>query len=62
MPPSFGLRGLPTTWVVDRDGRIALLRHGEAVWDTDEVERFLRVVAGTLSAVDTLTAGIGVPP
>ena len=45
MPAAFGLRGLPTSWVVDRDGRIVLLRHGEAVWDTDEVEAFLRAVA-----------------
>lgn len=44
MPASFGLRGLPTTWVIDRDGHIVLLRHGEAVWDTDEVEAFLRRV------------------
>jgi thiol-disulfide isomerase/thioredoxin len=42
MPPSWGLRGLPTTWVVDRHGRVVLLRHGEAVWDTDVVEAFLR--------------------
>lgn len=46
MPGSFGLRGLPTSWVIDRDGRIVLVRHGEAVWDTDEVEAFLRRVAG----------------
>lgn len=47
MPSSFGLHGLPTTWVVDRHGRIVLLRHGEAVWDTDEVEAFIRSVAQT---------------
>lgn len=46
IPATFGLRGLPTSWVVDRDGRIVLLRHGEAVWDTDDVEAFLRRVAG----------------
>ncbi len=45
IPATFALRGLPTSWVVDRDGRIVLLRHGEAVWDTDEVEAFLRRVA-----------------
>lgn len=47
MPVAFGLRGLPTSWVVDRDGRIVLLRHGEAIWDTDEVEAFIRAVSGT---------------
>jgi len=45
IPPAFGLVGLPTTWVVDREGRILVLRHGEAVWDTEEVERFVRAVA-----------------
>ena len=45
MPSGFGLRGIPTSWVVDRQGRIVLLRHGEAVWDTDEVEAFVRRVA-----------------
>lgn len=45
IPEAFGLRGLPTSWLVDEDGRIVLLRHGEAVWDTDEVEAFIRAVA-----------------
>ncbi|MDE2774019.1 MAG: TlpA disulfide reductase family protein [Gemmatimonadota bacterium] len=44
IPREFGLRGLPTSWVVDRDGRILVLHHGEAVWDTDDVERFVRAV------------------
>lgn len=45
IPEAFGMRGLPTSWLVDREGRIVLLRHGEAVWDTDEVEAFIRSVA-----------------
>lgn len=45
IPSAFGLRGLPTSWIVDAEGRIVLLRHGEAVWDTDEVEAFLRALA-----------------
>lgn len=45
IPTAFGLRGLPTSWVVDAEGRIVLMRHGEAVWDTHEVERFLRALA-----------------
>ncbi len=44
IPNAFGLRGLPTSWLVDREGRILILRHGEAVWDTDEVEGFVRGV------------------
>jgi thiol-disulfide isomerase/thioredoxin len=51
MPEAFGLRGLPASWVVDREGRILILRHGEAVWDTDEVEAFVRgVVAGRVTS------------
>lgn len=46
IPAVFGMRGLPTSWVVDRQGRIVLLRHGEAVWDTDEIEAFVRALAG----------------
>lgn len=46
VPHAFGLLGLPTSWLVDREGRIALIRHGEAVWDTDEVEAFVRALAG----------------
>ena len=45
IPPAFGLRGLPTSWLVDREGRIVLLRHGEAAWDTDEVVAFVREIA-----------------
>lgn len=45
VPAAFGLRGLPTTWVVDREGRIVLRHHGEAVWDTDRVEGALRSLA-----------------
>ncbi|MDE2974609.1 MAG: TlpA disulfide reductase family protein [Gemmatimonadota bacterium] len=44
IPPAFGLRGLPTSWIVDRQGRIVVLRHGAAVWDTDQVERLLRAL------------------
>lgn len=47
IPQAFGMRGLPTSWLVDRQGRIVLLRHGEAVWDTDEVEAFARSVLGS---------------
>ena len=56
IPAAFGLRGLPTSWIVDRQGRILVRRHGEAVWDTDEVERFARsLVAGEASAADAAT-------
>ena len=44
-PPAFPLRGIPTTWVVDREGRIAHVRHGEAEWDRPEVVAWLRTLA-----------------
>lgn len=58
VPAAFGLRGLPTSWIVDRQGRILVRRHGEAVWDTDEVERFLRSL---LATADAATAGAATP-
>lgn len=48
IPTAFGLRGLPTSWIVDGEGRILLLRHGEADWDTDEAEAFVRTVPGAI--------------
>ncbi len=46
MPDAFGLEALPTTFIVDRAGRIVLKRRGAANWDQDEVRRFLRGLAG----------------
>ena len=44
MPESFGLEALPTTFVVDRQGRIVLKHRGAADWDLDEVRAFLRAL------------------
>ncbi len=41
MPASFGLRALPTTYILDRDGRIVFEHRGAADWDRDVVRRFL---------------------
>ena len=41
MPPAFGLRALPTTYVVDREGRIVLRHRGAAEWNREEVRDFL---------------------
>lgn len=46
IPPAFGAVGIPTSWVVDRRGRIVLRHHGEAVWDSEEVEDLLRHLDG----------------
>lgn len=45
VPAAFGRVGLPTTWVVDRRGRIVLTRHGAARWDRGPVVSFLRSLA-----------------
>ncbi len=41
MPDAFGLRALPTTWIIDRDGRIVLKHRGAGQWDDPSVLRFL---------------------
>lgn len=41
MPPAFGLRALPTTFVIDRRGRLVLVHRGAADWDTDRVRELL---------------------
>lgn len=45
MPPAFGLEVLPTTWIVDRDGRIVLKHRGIADWNQSEVAELLRMLA-----------------
>ena len=45
MPEAFRLRALPTTFVVDRRGRIVLRHRGATDWDSDEVRAFLRYLA-----------------
>ena len=45
MPPAFGLRALPTTFIVDRQGRLVLVHRGAANWDTDRVRDLLTGLA-----------------
>lgn len=45
MPPAFGLEVLPTTWIVDRNGRIVLKHRGMADWNQPEVAELLRMLA-----------------
>jgi peroxiredoxin len=45
MPAAFGFRAVPTTFVVDRAGRIVMRHRGAAVWDQESVETFLRHLA-----------------
>lgn len=44
-PPLFGLRGIPMSWIVDREGRIVYRHFGAADWDAPAVEAFLRDLA-----------------
>ena len=44
MPEAFGLRALPTTFVVDRSGNIVLKHRGAADWDDDAVRAFLEAL------------------
>ena len=44
-PARFGAVALPTTVVVDREGRIVLRRRGAADWDDPRVRALLRVLA-----------------
>lgn len=44
LPAVFGMRAVPTTWLIDRDGRIAATRRGAADWDTAGVRALLRAL------------------
>ena len=44
MPEVFGLRALPTTFVVDRSGNIVLKHRGAADWDDGAVRAFLEAL------------------
>lgn len=44
MPEAFGLRALPTTFVVDRSGDIVLKHRGATDWDQDAVRAFLHAL------------------
>ncbi len=43
-PPEFGVVGLPTTLIIDREGRIVLRHYGAADWDKGDVAAFLRAL------------------
>lgn len=45
MPDAFGLRALPTTFIVDRDGAIVLRHRGAADWNDDAVADLLAYLA-----------------
>jgi hypothetical protein len=45
LPPVFSTEGIPATFLIAPDGRIAAAEVGSAQWDTPEVVRFLEKLA-----------------
>jgi thiol-disulfide isomerase/thioredoxin len=43
---SFGVRGMPTTLILDTQGRVVARLEGEAEWDSDAIVESLRSLAG----------------
>ncbi len=41
-PAVFGFAAVPTTWIIDRTGRIALRRRGAMRWDTPAMQQLVR--------------------
>lgn len=44
-PATLGLEAVPTTWILDSDGRVVLRHRGAAEWDRAEVRALLRSLA-----------------
>lgn len=42
MPQAFGLRALPTTYIIDRTGRIVLMHRGARNWNHVQIRGLLR--------------------
>ena len=47
MPEAFGLEALPTTYIIDRDGRIVLKYRGATNWDTAAARELLRALSAS---------------
>jgi peroxiredoxin len=43
--PTWGVRALPTTYIVDRQGQIVHTVHGERQWDKPEIVESIRAIA-----------------
>ena len=59
VPASLGVRALPTTVVLDAEGRVVLVRRGAADWDTPAVRAWLRAVRDGTPAVAPALAPVG---
>ena len=51
---SLGLFGVPTTFVVDKNGKMVAVAQGEAPWDSPEAIRFLRHLLNEAPATATV--------
>lgn len=45
MPADFGVRAVPTTWILDREGRLVLAHRGATDWNAPAVRALLRRLA-----------------
>lgn len=45
MPAEFGVRAVPTTWILDREGRLVLAHRGATDWNAPAVRALLRRLA-----------------
>jgi hypothetical protein len=60
MMRAFKVRGLPTSFLLDREGRIVGNLEGIAEWDTVEVEDLIRYYTNQTTSAQT-TLGLAIP-
>jgi hypothetical protein len=53
MPASYGFDAVPTTWIIDRAGRVAFQHRGAMRWDTDAVRALVTTLLAESPSGDT---------
>lgn len=43
---AFGMRGLPTTYIIGKDGNVVAKLEGAAEWDSEEIVAWLKTLTG----------------
>lgn len=61
MPAAFRPSGLPTTFIVAPDGRIAFKHSGFAAWDGEKTKGFLQALSQTAAATEAPQAPAPAP-